>query len=329
MRHGSWKADQSERKKTITRTVRTLGPLLFLVLMCATITALMPRFLTFDNLLNVLRQTSPIAIVAVGMTYIIIAGGIDLSVGSTMGLCAVVSASVLTATNGNVLLAILVPLGVGLMVGLIIGLIISKTKITPFIVTLAAMLAIKGITYVTTSGRLLKVDYGSFKFIGQGYCGPVPVPVVVMVAIYALGMVILNHTQIGGYLYAVGGNENAARSSGINIFRVKLFAYCITGILVGMSAVITVARVGFAVPTIGQGVELSVIAAAVLGGTSLQGGRGSVIGTLIGALTMGVLANGLVLLRVSPFYQEVIRGITLLVIIMADRVLHQSRYRLA
>nr|WP_206076005.1 ribose ABC transporter permease [Marinitoga lauensis] len=275
------------------------------------------RFFTLSNIINVFRQVSIQAIMAFGMTMVIISGGIDLSVGSTFALSAVIMASVLK--GGSVFLGILVALVVGALMGFANGFIIAKGRIQPFIVTLATMAIGRSLTLVYTQGMPITGLPSSFRVIGRGNLLGIPYPIIIMLGTFILIWFILSNTKLGLYTYAIGGNETAAKLSGVKVIKYKIIIYIISGVLSALSAMLLTARLNSAQPTFGSGYELDAIAAVVLGGASLSGGRGSVIGTIFGALIMGVINNGLNLLNVSPFYQQAVKGAVILIAVLLER----------
>lgn len=275
------------------------------------------RFMTLSNFTNVLRQVSIQAIIAFGMTLVIISGGIDLSVGSVFAFSAILMASVVK--NGSVFLGILTALLVGALLGAINGFIIAKGKIQPFIVTLATMAIARSLTLVYSEGMPITGFPQSFRVIGRGEVTGIPVPVMIMFAIFGVIFYISNYTKLGLYTYAIGGNETAAKLSGVKVDIYKIIIYMISGLLAATSAIILTSRLNSAQPTFGTGYELDAIAAVVLGGASLSGGKGTVVGTLFGALIMGILNNGLNLLNVSPFYQQGVKGIVILIAVLLER----------
>lgn len=297
-----------------------LGPFFGLLLLIIVITAMNPSFLTTSNILNVLRQVSISALIAFGMTFVILTRGIDLSVGSTLALTGAVAASMLAAGTDPIL-AMGVAMLLGLGLGMVNGLIITKGKVAPFIATLATMTIYRGLTLVYTNGRPISGlgDSVAFQMMGKGYMLGIPVPVVTTVLAFAVLYFILHHTTFGRRVYAVGGNEEASKLSGINIDRIKIGVYAITGLLASVSALILTSRLNSAQPTAGESYELDAIAAVVLGGTSLNGGRGWIFGTLVGALIIGVLNNGMNLIGVSSFFQLVVKGVVILLAVLLDR----------
>ncbi|SDM29735.1 ribose ABC transporter membrane protein [Halarsenatibacter silvermanii] len=295
-----------------------------LMAMVIVMSFLSDRFLTLPNILNIFRQVSIMGIMAVGMTMVILAQGIDLSVGSLMALSGAVTAGMMVHGDISIFLAVLTGLAVGTALGLFNGLMISKAKLPDFIVTLAMMSIARGLTLVYTGGRPISGFDLAFRRIGGGRVGRVPIPVIIFTVILIIGYLVLNKTTFGRYIYAVGGNKKAARLAGINTDRVKILVYAISGFLSAVSGVILISRLNSAQPTAGVAYELDVIAMVVLGGTSLVGGKGTVGGTLIGALIIGVLNNSLNLLGVASFYQEVAKGLVILVAVLLDSIQHRD-----
>jgi ribose transport system permease protein len=300
------------------RIGQTLAPLVVLVLICTVLTLLTPRFLTEKNIINVVRQSSLNAIVAAGMTLVILTAGIDLSVGSLLAVTSVFAAGALHDGSAP-LMSMAIGVGIGLAFGLINGLIITVGDVAPFIVTLGTMTIARGVALIYTNGAPILATDMDFRYIGRGDLGPLPVPIVVMLIVYAITFFLLNRTTFGGYLYAIGGNQEAARLSGVPVKVCKTIAYAVSGLLAGLTGVILTARLGSAQPNLGMGDELDAIAAVVIGGTSLAGGRGGIIGTLVGALIIGVLSNGLNLMNVNAYYQPVAKGLVILIAILVDR----------
>lgn len=308
------------KAKTSNGLMQKLGPLFGLLLIVVIISIMSPSFLTADNIFNVLRQVSISALIAFGMTFVILTGGIDLSVGSTLALTGAVAASLL-AGGTDPFIAMGVALILGLILGAINGVVIAKGKVAPFIATLATMTIYRGLTLVYTDGKPISGlgDHLSFQMFGKGYFLGIPVPVVTMLVAFFVLYFILRKTTFGRRVYAIGGNAEASRLSGINVDRTTIAVYALTGMLAAMAALILTSRLNSAQPTAGQSYELDAIAAVVLGGTSLTGGRGWIVGTLIGALIIGVLNNGLNLIGVSSFFQQVVKGLVILFAVLIDR----------
>ena len=307
----------SEKIKSM---VREMGPLIGLILLFIVISALNDSFIDPSNLKNLARQISINALIAFGMTFVILTGGIDLSVGSILALSSALMASMI-AKGMNPELAILFSAFVGLLLGAVNGVIISYGKVAPFIATLATMTIYRGATLVYTNGNPISglTEDPLFTAFGQGFFLEVPVPAIVMLIAFCILFFILRKTPLGRQTYAVGGNEKVSYISGIKIDRIKIFAYALTGCLCSIAGAILTARLNSAQPTAGTGYELDAIAAVVLGGTSLAGGKGRISGTLIGALIIGTLNNGLNILNVSSFYQQVVKGVVILLAVLMDR----------
>jgi ribose transport system permease protein len=283
-----------------------------------------PYFLTIPNILNIIRQVSIIAIVSFGMTMVILTGGIDLSVGSMLAFAGAVSAGMMVNSGFNVFLAILIGLAAGTALGFFNGLAVAKAKLPAFIVTLAMMTVARGFTLIYTDGRPISGFNETFRFFGAGYLGRIPIPVVIMFIFLIVIYILLKKTPLGRYIYAIGGNETATKLSGINTDKIKIAVYALNGFLAAVSGIILTSRLNSAQPMAGEGYELDAIAAVVLGGTSLSGGSGTVIGTIVGALIIAVLNNGLNLLNVSSFYQLVAKGAVILLAVFLDRKSQQQ-----
>jgi ribose transport system permease protein len=296
---------------------RQLGTLSGLLGLCVVLWALTPHFLTVSNLLNVVEQAAIIAIVATGMTFVIITGGIDLSVGSVLAFAGVVMASTLHA-DVPVPVALAVALGTGLFCGLVNGALITLGRLPPFIATLGMMSVARGTALMFTEGRPVSGFSGGFRSLATGEVLGIPVSVIIMVGVYFVAHFVLTRTKLGRYTYAIGGNEEAALLSGVNVRVYKAAVYGISGMLSGLAAVILTARLNSAQPIAGMMYELDAIAATVIGGTSLLGGEGTVVGTLIGALIMAVLRNGLNILGVSSFVQQVVIGSVIIAAVLID-----------
>jgi ribose transport system permease protein len=296
------------------------GPLLALVLLFIVITVLNPSFMEPNNILNLLRQTSINALIAFGMTFIILTGGIDLSVGSILALSSALMAGMMVS-GLDPILAILVGILLGAIMGVINGILVSKGKMAPFIVTLATMTIFRGLTLVYTDGKPITGigDSVMFQMLGRGYFLGVPVPAVVMVIAFLILWFLLHKTSFGRKTYAIGGNERASRISGIKVDRVKVAIYGLAGTMAAIAGAILTSRLNSAQPTAGQSYEMDAIAAVVLGGTSLSGGKGRLFGTLVGVLIIGTLNNGMNLLGVSSFYQQVVKGAVILIAVLLDR----------
>jgi ribose transport system permease protein len=296
------------------------GSLAGLVVLGAIIAILSPDFLTLSNLMNILNQVSLNGLVAVGMTFVIMTGGIDLSVGSILALSGVLLAAMLKGGTPN-FIAIIAALALGTLFGLANGVSVARFRLQPFIATMAFMTMFRGATFVFTKGRPITGlgDSGLFASIGRGDIGGIPWSGLLLLASLGAGIFVLSRTVYGKGVYAVGGNAEAARLSGLTVRTTQASVYAISGFFAALAGVVLTSRLDSAQPLAGQGYELDAIAAVVLGGTSLSGGRGFMIGTLVGTLIIGVLNNGLNLLEVSSFYQQIVKGAVILLAVLADR----------
>lgn len=310
----------------LRRYLQQFAMLIALALIIAVTSSLSPNFFTTSNLLNIARQVALTALMGAGMTVVIISGGIDLSVGGVIALGSALIANTLIASGGNIWLATLVGIAAGVAVGLANGIVIAKIKIQPFIVTLASMTITRGLVLIYTDARPISLlKHKDFSFFGQGYLGPIPVPIIIMLLIFALTYFLLYKTRFGRYTFAIGGNEVATRIAGVNVDFYKILIYVYNGVLVGLTSVIFTSRLLSGIPTIGVGFELTAITMVILGGTSFVGGQGTIWGTLIGAMILGVLSNALNLLNVSAFYQDLSTGVVILIAVIIDRLLRQDR----
>jgi ribose/xylose/arabinose/galactoside ABC-type transport system permease subunit len=299
---------------------RQFGTLIGLFVLCIILWILSPYFLTVSNLLNIAQQTCVNAIIAAGMTYVIISAGIDLSVGSIVAFSGVVLASALDA-GAPVALAILAGLLGGAACGLVNGLLITLGNLPPFISTLGMMSVARGAALVYSGGRPISGFSENFRVFATGELFFVPVPVVIVLGVYVAAHFVLTRTKFGRYVYAMGGNEEATKLSGVSIRFHKTMVYVFCGAVSGLAAVILTARLNSAQPIAGIMYELDAIAAVVIGGTSLRGGEGKLVGTLIGALIMGVIRNGLNLLGVSSFLQQIVIGSVIIIAVLLDATL--------
>jgi ribose transport system permease protein len=303
---------------------RLLGTFAGLIALCLTLWVATPHFLTVSNLLNVLEQTAINAIVAVGMTFVIISGGIDLSVGSVLALSGIALGSALEA-GAALPMAIALALAVGLGCGLVNGVLVTFGRLPPFIATLGMMSVARGAALMLAEGRPISGFDDGFRMLAAGRVLMMPAPVIIAGLIYAVAHFVLGHTVFGRATYAIGGNEEAARLSGVHVRYHKTAIYGVAGLMSAAAAVILTARLNSAQPTAGTMYELDAIAATVIGGTSLLGGEGTIMGALIGALIMGVLRNGLNLLNVSSFFQQVVIGVVIIGAVLVDMSLKRHR----
>ena len=275
-------------------------------------------FFSVKNMFNVLRQISTNLYLACGMTMVIILGGIDLSVGSIIALSGVLAAGCVSRYNLPIPVAMLVGILVGMLVGMFNGVVIAKTTIPPFIVTLATMNIAKGFAYVYTGGSPVRVVNKEWQFLGAGYIGQVPTPVVLLIFVLIITALIMNQSKMGRHIYAVGGNNQAAEFSGIHVQKVKFFVHSFIGIMAGLAGVVLASRMYSGQPTAGDGAEMDAIAAVVVGGTSMSGGSGKIGGTIIGGFIIGILNNGLNLMNVNSFWQYVVKGVVILLAVFLD-----------
>lgn len=280
--------------------------------------ALRPQFLTAGNLLNVTRQISLNGILAIGVTFVLLTGGVDLSLGSLVALTGVVAASFAHPEQSHLLVPVLLGILTGACCGAANGTVITLGRIAPFIVTLGMMTVARGLALIASRGRPVSNLDSSFTALGGDWFG-FPIPVLVLGIVAGCAWVFLRNFRVGRYLYAVGGNEHAARAAGLSVGRIKVFAYTVSGALAGLAGVLLAARIQTGQPNAGVAYELDAIAAAVIGGTSLSGGVGSVGGTVLGALLMGTINNGLDLLNVSSYYQQIVKGIIIVAAVWLDK----------
>lgn len=310
------------RKFDIVAFLERYGVLLFLVLLIVLFATQNPRFISVRNISNILTEVSIYGIIAVGMTCVILTGGVDLAVGSLLAFSAMCAASVVMALGGafpmSWLVALIVACAVGTAAGYLQGKTVTKLNVPPFIVTLGGMTIWRGATLILNDGGPISGFDEGLRWWGRGDVLGVPVPVLVFIFVSALGYITLRYTRYGRSIYAVGGNPEAARLSGLNVKRILVSVYVLVGLLAGLSGFLLAARLGSAEAVAGVSYELRVIAAVVIGGTSLFGGLGGVGGTIIGSLLLGVLLNGLVMLNVSAYYQQVVIGIIIVIAVAFD-----------
>lgn len=300
------------------RWVAKLGLLAALIVISATLASLLPQFLTPANLINVARQISLNGILAVGVTFVLLTGGVDLSLGSVVALSGVVAATFAHPGDWPVVVPVVIGVSAGMLCGGVNGWVTAFGGIPAFISTLGMMTIARGLALVVSGGRPVSNLSDSFTSLGGDWRG-FPIPIIILLAIGVIAWLFLARTRPGRYIYAVGGNESAARAAGLGVRRIKLFAYIVSGALAGLTGVVLAARITTGQPNAGVAYELDAIAAAVIGGTSLSGGVGTVVGTLLGALLMGVINNGLDLLNVSSYYQQIIKGLIIVAAVWLDK----------
>ncbi|MBE2267901.1 MAG: ABC transporter permease [Anaerolinea sp.] len=311
------------RRINLRDNVRDAGTLIGLVVIFVFFASQSPIFLTQANLINILQSSAINACIALGMTLVIIAGGIDLSVGPTAAVAAVFSATFMF-DGMAVIPAVLLGLGLGVLGGLINGLLISRAKLQPFIVTLGTLSLYRSIALIYTGGNPILTVPADFRAFFNGRVGVIPVPVIIVGIVAFIVWVILRKTPLGEYMLAIGGNEEAARVSGVPVNLTKVSAYVISGFLAALAALILVGRLGAAEPILGNQWELDAIAAAAIGGASLMGGKGSIVGTVLGAIILGAMRNGLTLMNVQAFYQLMATGLIILLAMLIDRLTRGS-----
>ncbi len=314
----------SRNQKSISTFLEVAGILPILVIICILFAFLSPNFLTGGNIVNILRQSSINIVLATGMTFVILTGGIDLSVGSILAVSAVVAllVSLLPALSWAAVPAALLA---GLLLGLLNGALITFLDVPPFIVTLGSLTALRGVAFLVAKGTTLINPGINFAWVGNTYIGPFPWLVIIALLTVIVSWFVLRQTVLGVQIYAVGGNERAARLTGIKVNRVLLFVYGISGLLAGLAGIMSASRLYSASGVLGQGYELDAIAAVILGGTSFTGGIGTIGGTLLGALIIAILNNGLTLLNLSYFWQLVVKGLVIILAVTIDRLRRRSR----
>ncbi|MFO7923609.1 MAG: ribose ABC transporter permease [Bacteroidales bacterium] len=316
--------------QTLKQKLLKFQSIIALLLMCVILSLLTDRFLTPENSWNIMRQISVNLIVSVGMTLVILTAGIDLSVGSVLALCGAITAGMLKFgaefTDANVYVgftlfgAIAGGVVAGSFLGWFNGMAITRFRVPPFVATLAMLTIARGLTMLWTGGFPITGFEGNMAFIGTGWLLGIPMPVWISAVVVLAAVILTKKTRLGRHIYAVGGNEKAAELSGLNVKRLKVIVYSIAGALAAVGGIIVTSRLDSAQPNAGMGLELDSIAAVVIGGTSLSGGKGTIMGTVQGALIIGVLNNGLVLLNVSPFWQQVVKGFVILLAVVIEKL---------
>ena len=308
---------------------REFGALTGLVLICVALSILKPdSFPQTNNIRNILTQVAPVAVIAAGMTLVIITGGIDLSVGSVLTFAACVGGYLVATLGVNTWLALFVVLAIGLLLGTFNGFMVTKIGLPPFIATLGTMGIARGLAYRITGGSTIYNIGDQFLYLGsKNIFGIIPAAVAAFVLVYIAGHILLTRTTIGRHVYAIGGSEDAAKLSGVPVDKVKIFTYAITGLLAGISGIILAGRVNAIAPQSGEGYELDVIAAVVIGGTSLSGGQGRMVGSIIGALIMGVVRNGLNLMLIDSNWQRVVIGFIIIFAVSIDALQKRGKVK--
>ena len=300
------------------RSLGQYGIFVAFVVICFILSLITPQFLTVSNWTIIVTQVSINALLAFGVTFVIITGGIDLSLGSIVAVAGIVAAMMAHPDTYPVIVPIVAGLLAGVFVGAFNGFVITKSKIAPFIVTLGTMTIGRGLALILSKGRPISNLSDSFNFIGGGNIFGIPFPIIVLVVAFVTCAIILKKTILGRYIYAVGGNEQAAKAAGINVNQIKMAVYSICGLLSGLAGILLTSRITTGQPNAGAGFELDAIAAAIIGGTSTSGGTGTMTGTLIGALLIGIISNGLDLLNVTSYYQQVVMGVIIIGAVVLD-----------
>lgn len=303
--------------RTKLKSFEQLPILLVLLVLCAVISIKAPVFLSGTNLINLLRQTAQVGVCSLGLCMVALVAEIDLSISSVQAAVGLLAVYIVNQTD-SVFLALIAGLALGVLIGLINATIILKGGVVALIATLAMQTIVRGVVMIITNAASLPCRSATFRLIGVGYIGIIPLPVLIWLICAVSVYILLNHTVFGRNIYAIGGNKTAAALSGINVTKYKYIVFAISGFLTALAALILAGRMNSGQPSAGSGFEMSVISAVVLGGVSLNGGRGNVLGVLIGAFILSVLANGMVLMDVNTFYQDVIRGIILILAVFLD-----------
>lgn len=315
----------SGRKIAVKGVIAKYGLVMALAVLVLILSAASPNFLKAQNIINVFTQMSISSILAIGATFVVLTGGIDLSLGSMVAITGVVAATFAHPGEYVVIVPVLAGVLVGVAFGLFIGIVIAKGNVAPFIVTLGVTTIARGGALIIADGRPVSNLSSEFNYMGNGEILGVPFSIFILILIFMCALFLLNKTKFGRYVYAIGGNEEAARSSGVKVHKIKIFVYVLCSGLAGLAGVMQAARIEVGQPGIGVGYELDAIAAVVIGGTSLEGGVGTVTGTIIGALIIGVINNGLDLLNVSSYYQQIIKGLIIIGAVLLDVKTKQNR----
>lgn len=316
---------QKKYKEIAGNIFRKYGILLIFIAMCIVMSMLSPAFLKVRNLTIVVRQISIIAVVAMGVTMVIITGGIDLASGSVIALVSVMTAKFAHPNTYPVFVPVFVGLAIGALTGFISGTIVAKGKIPPFIATLGMMTAARGAALLISDGKPIGDFSKEFEYIGGGHFIGIPVPILILIGVIIISHILLSSTKFGKYIYAIGGNENAAVVSGVNVDKYKILLFTYAGLLSALAGIIMTSRISSGQPGAGQGFELDAIASAVIGGTSLNGGIGTIPGTIIGALIIGVLNNGFDLLGINPYWQPIVKGAIIVGAVLIDERKNRSK----
>ena len=311
--------------KKLKSMLGSYGIIFVLILLVAVFASLSPRFLSPDNIFNVLRQVSIVGIISVGMTFVMLTGGIDLSCGSMVGASCVGAALLMTKASMHPVLACVIMACFGTVLGLGNAFFISQFKVPPFIATLGMMTSVRGIAYIITGGLPVFGFNRSFTVLGQGYFGIVPIPVIVMIIVFTFGIIFLAKTRLGRHIYGVGGNEEASRLSGVHVKKIKYLVYGLAGFMSSLAGVVLLARVNSGQPNAGTGYEMDVITGVVLGGVSMSGGQGRLIMVVVGVMIMGILTNGMTMLTINEYVQQFVKGMVLIGAVALDSLIKTQK----
>jgi ribose/xylose/arabinose/galactoside ABC-type transport system permease subunit len=312
------------RGQILSKFPKNLSLVFIIAVLVAVFGAINSSFFSINNIINIFRQTSVLSLVAIGMALIIIDGGFDLSVGANLAVGGAIGAMVM-GLSGNSALAIISVLVTCTLIGTLNGVAVGVLNINPFMFTLAMAALTRGLTLGLMNAQSVGIQDAAFLWLGSTQIGILPVVMIFVVIAYIVFYFILSRNAFGLKIYAVGGNIQAARASGINTKMIVTYTYIITGLLVGIGSVITIGRIGSVQPWVGVGLEFDVITAVIIGGVSLRGGEGTMLGTFLGALTIGILINGLSFMAIDPFFQYIIRGIIIIVVVLIDNIMHKNR----
>lgn len=315
------------KKINISDFLSTYGIVIVLLILVLFFSITASNFLTLDNIMNVMRQVSIVGIASVGIALVLISGGIDLSIGSLIAVAAV-STAIIMKNGVAPFPAAFIALFICTVLGFANGFFVNELKVPPLIATLGAMTSLRGLAFIITGGLPVFGFDPSFAKFGQGYFGFIPIPVIVMVVVFLLGYIFLNFTKYGRYIYAVGGNEEATRLSGISIKKIKYMVYTICGFLSGLAGLVLLGRINSGQPKSGAGYEMDCITAAVLGGVSISGGEGKIGFVIVGVLIMGVLSNGMIMLSVDEYVQQVLKGLVLILAVALDRFVQRRKNKI-
>lgn len=307
--------------------LKQFSTVIILVVLVAFFSIMTDSFLAAKNIFNILRQVAVLSILSVGMTFVIISGGMDLTVGSLLGLTGVICAKLLVEAQIAPVLAILITLLVGAAFGTITGILIVRLQVSAIVITLGMMTVARGLAYIISSGLPIYKIPESVVSLGQGYVGGIPIPVIIMLVIFIFAGFILNRSYFGRYIYAIGGNVEAARLAGVSVNKITVSLYSISGFLAGIAGTILMARISSGAPASGLGMEIEVVTAVVIGGVSVNGGKGKISGAFLGALIIGVLGTGLTIMNIGEYYQQVVKGLVLILAVAFDTFSNREKVK--